>query len=273
LSDRYAVVGNPIAHSLSPRIHTLFAEQTGEPVSYTKLLAPLEDFEAVVRRFFADGGRGLNVTVPFKEQAWALSSERGADAERAGAVNTLSPLPAGGLRGDNTDGPGLLRDLAVNLGVRLREADVLVIGAGGAVRGVLAPLLAEGPRSLRIANRTAARADGLAREFRELGPVVGGGFDAIDGCDFDLLINGSAAGLQGQLPPIPDHALRPGAICYDMVYGPAAAAFLNWAREHGAGLAVDGLGMLVEQAAESFRIWRGRRPDTTPVIARLRAET
>lgn len=270
MTDRYAVVGNPIAHSQSPRIHALFADQTGQDVSYTRILAPLDDFERTVRRFVEEGGRGLNVTVPFKQAAWALAKQRGRLAERAGAVNTLSVLESGELRGDNTDGIGLLRDLTINLRVEIRGARVLIAGAGGAARGVLEPLLAEDPQELVIANRTAERAETLASLFAELGPVAGGGFEAIEDRQFDLVINATAAGLKGETPLIPASAIHRGTWCYDMVYGNGLTPFVRWAQARGAGHAVDGLGMLVEQAAESFYLWRGVRPSTAPVIRALR---
>jgi shikimate dehydrogenase len=270
--DRYAVMGNPIAHSKSPRIHTLFAEQTGQGLCYEAVLVPEDGFAEAVARFQRDGGRGLNVTVPFKQQAWELVDERSPRAALAGAVNTID-LRAGGRRfGDNTDGVGLVRDLTVNNGVILEGREVLVLGAGGAVRGVLGPLLEQRPARLVIANRTPARALELAQLFADLGPVQGGGFPELAGQRFDVVINGTAASLQGEVPPLPDDLLRPGAACYDMMYGDGPTAFVAWAQAHGAAQALDGLGMLVEQAAESFLLWRGVRPDTAPVIAALRSE-
>jgi len=271
VTDRYAVVGNPIAHSRSPRIHALFAEQTGEDIRYEALLAPKDDFAGTVRAFREAGGRGLNVTVPFKQEAWLMATVRGEAAERAGAVNTLSFLDNDLIRGDNTDGIGLLRDLNRNHGVDLGGRRVLVLGAGGAVRGILQPLLAAGPATVVIANRTADRAVALAADFADLGAITGGGLDALDALPgFDVIINGTAAGLTGEVPPIPARALVPGGVCYDMVYDDKPTAFVEWGLARGAGLALDGLGMLVEQAAESFYIWRGQRPDTAPVIASLR---
>lgn len=268
--DRYAVMGNPVGHSLSPRIHALFAEQTGENLTYEAICPPVDGFEGAVRAFQGDGGRGLNVTLPFKGEAHDLADACTERASRARAVNTLTCRPDGGLAGDNTDGVGLLRDLRDNQGVELEGAAVAILGAGGAVRGVLGPLLEAGPMQLVIANRTAERARELATAFADLGPVEGIGLDGLAGQRFDLLINSTSAGLSGGLPQLPDELLRPGAACYDMLYGEAAGVFLGWAREHGARLAADGLGMLVEQAAESFRVWRGTRPATPPVIAALR---
>ena len=266
--DRYAVMGNPIAHSKSPRIHALFAAQTGQAMVYDKLLVELDAFPQAVAEFTAAGGKGLNITVPFKEQAWALANVRSPRAERAGAVNTLRIDGPGRYFGDNTDGAGLVRDLTQNLGVTLGGKRILILGAGGAVRGILAPFLAENPAGLVIANRTADKAAALAREFVSLGEVHGQGFNALPG-SFDIIVNGTAASLQGDVPPIAPACVA-GAQCYDMMYGAQPTAFLRWCQRHGASGAHDGLGMLVEQAAEAFNIWRGVRPDTAPVIAALR---
>jgi shikimate dehydrogenase len=267
--DRYGVFGNPIGHSKSPLIHGLFAAQTGEPLSYETLLAPLEDFPEFARSFFA-AGLGANVTVPFKEQAFALADSLTPRARRAGAVNTLKKLDDGSLLGDNTDGAGLVRDLTVNAGVTLKGQRILLLGAGGAVRGVLEPLLAEQPAALVIANRTVAKAEQLAREFADLGPVVASGFDWID-APVDLIINGTSASLAGELPPIAASLIEPGhTLCYDMMYAKEPTAFNRWAFDHGAARCLDGLGMLVAQAAEAFQLWRGVRPDSAPVLAELR---
>lgn len=270
MTDRYAVIGNPIEHSQSPRIHQAFAEQTGEALNYDRLLGDLDRFEEEVRQFFADGGRGLNVTVPFKERAWAMVDERTRRAEAAGAVNTLIALENGRLHGDNTDGAGLVRDLAVNHGYLLSGSRILLLGAGGASRGVLRPLLEGGPERLVVANRTADKARRLADSLQAEGPVSGCGLDELEGERFDLIINGTAAGLKGELPVLPEHLLAPGGWTYDMMYGSEPTAFVRWGQRHRAGKALDGLGMLVEQAAESFLLWRGVRPDTAPVIASLR---
>lgn len=274
MTDRYAVVGNPIGHSKSPLIHRLFAQQTGQDLDYVTLEAPLEGFSATVPGFFADGGKGLNVTVPFKQQAWSLAASLTPRARLAGAVNTLYFDEAGQLRGDTTDGVGLVNDILNNHQGQIRGKRVLVLGAGGAVRGVLEPILQQQPAILMIANRTVAKAEQLAVDFSALGAakqcVVGGcGFDAID-ASFDLIINGTSASLQGDLPPLPAGVLADGGWCYDMMYGAEPTPFLIWADQQGAAKAVDGLGMLVEQAAESFAIWRGVRPDTAPVIAEVR---
>ncbi|MBV2132450.1 shikimate dehydrogenase [Pseudomonas sp. MAP12] len=267
--DRYCVFGNPIGHSKSPLIHRLFAAQTGEPLSYDALLAPLDDFTGFARAFFAEG-LGANVTVPFKEEAFRLADELTARAARAGAVNTLKKLDDGRLLGDNTDGAGLVRDLTVNAGLALAGKRILLLGAGGAVRGVLAPLLAEQPAELVIANRTVAKAEELARAFADLGPLLASGFDWID-APVDLIVNGTSASLAGELPPIAPSLIRPGhTVCYDIMYAKEPTAFNRWAAEHGAARTLDGLGMLVEQAAEAFFVWRGVRPDSAPVLAELR---
>ncbi len=263
MTDRYAVIGNPIAHSKSPLIHAMFAEQTRQAMSYERILAPLGGFREAVLRFRAEGGRGLNVTVPFKLEAFELADRLSERAARAGAVNTLIFHADGVIEGDNTDGTGLVRDL-LKQGATIEDKRVLILGAGGAVRGVLAPLLAERPRELVIANRTADKAVQLAAAFADLGPVRGCGFDALEGA-FDLVINGTSASLSGELPPLPDDLLAKGAVAYDMAYGSDPTPFQRWAGAHGARLSLDGLGMLVEQAAESFRLWRGVQPDTAPV--------
>ena len=269
--DRYAVMGNPIGHSKSPRIHALFAKQTRQRLTYDAILVDLGGFAQAVGNFQANGGNGLNVTVPFKQDAWDLADERSARAELAGAVNTLVLRADGSRFGDNTDGIGLVRDLRDNLGALLADRRVLILGAGGAVRGVLSPILDERPAELVIANRTVGKAQELAQLFAGRGKIEGTGFEALVGRQFDLVINGTSASLQGELPPLPEGLLAPGAWCYDMMYGKEPTVFMRWAQTHGAQHAVDGLGMLVEQAAESFFLWRGVRPDTTPVIAELRA--
>jgi shikimate dehydrogenase len=268
MTDHYAVFGNPIAHSKSPLIHAAFARQTGQDLDYTALLAPLDGFVECVTAFRAGGGAGANVTVPFKEQAHALATRRTARAEAAGAVNTLQ-FRGAEILGDNTDGAGLVTDLTCNLGVTLQGRRILLLGAGGAARGVVQPLLEHGPAVLFIANRTASRAVELAGRFRHAGPVQAGGYDALAGVAYDLVINATAASLAGELPPLPDGIFAADALAYDMMYG-RDTPFLRLAREAGARTA-DGLGMLVEQAAEAFFLWRGVRPDTAPVIAMLRA--
>ncbi len=268
--DKYAVIGNPIEHSRSPDIHAAFARQTGDVIEYGRILGNLEDFAGDVRRFLAAGGRGLNVTVPFKEQAWRLADELTSRAHTAGAVNTLIRLESNLLRGDNTDGVGLVRDLTVNQGFSLRGKRILVLGAGGAARGIMRPLLEQLPKRVIIANRTAAKAYSLATGFSPYGQVAGCGFDELEGLQFDLVINATAAGLAGEAPAIPDQVLVKGGWCYDMLYGRQATPFQIWGREHQAARSLDGLGMLVEQAAESFQLWRGILPETASVIAIMR---
>ncbi|TBU96559.1 shikimate dehydrogenase [Stutzerimonas kirkiae] len=268
--DRYGVFGNPIGHSKSPQIHRLFAEQTGQALSYEALLAPLDDFEGFARDFFRQG-RGANVTVPFKEQAYRLADQLSERARRAGAVNTLKQLDDGSLLGDNTDGAGLVADLLDNR-VAIEGRSILLLGAGGAVRGVLEPLLAQRPARLVIANRTRARAEQLAEAFAALGEVSASGFDELR-APFELIINGTSASLGGELPAIANEVIRPGhSVCYDMMYGKAATPFNRWAAGQGAAKTLDGLGMLVGQAAEAFLLWRGVRPDSAPVLAELRRQ-
>lgn len=268
--DLYAVMGNPVAHSKSPRIHTLFAEETGQRMEYRAIQVDIGGFPQAVGNFEVAGGKGLNVTVPFKQDAFELVDECSERAARAGAVNTIT-LEHGVRRGDNTDGVGLTADLA-NHGVALEGRRVLLLGAGGAARGVLAPLLERAPTQLLVANRTPEKARELAAAFADLGAVQGCGFEALAGQQFDIVINATAASLEGRVPDLPDGLLAPGVFCYDMMYAARPTAFVEWALGQGAPQAVDGLGMLVEQAAESFFIWRGVRPQTAPVIAALRAE-
>lgn len=268
MTDHYAVIGNPIAHSKSPRIHSLFAAQTGQDIQYDKILG--ESFEKDVREFFKAGGKGLNVTVPFKEQAFAFADELTPRAETAGAVNTLILQEDGRIRGDNTDGVGLVTDLGCNHLFNFAGANILLLGAGGASKGVIRPLLEQAPALLVVANRTASKAIDLASQVSALGLVKGMGLDALQGKKFDLIINGTAAGLSGELPAIPDDCLAEGGWTYDMMYSAEPTAFVKWGQAHHAGKALDGLGMLVEQAAESFYLWRGIRPETSQVIAALR---
>ena len=270
MTDKYAVIGNPIEHSKSPQIHTAFAEQTDEDVSYGRILG--DSFDDDVRAFIANGGKGLNITVPFKEDAWKFADERSPRAETAGAVNTLILLEDGNLRGDNTDGVGLVRDLMENHSVALKNQRILLLGAGGASKGVVRPLLEQKPQQLMIANRTAAKAVILAEELQSIGPVEGCGLQELDGHQFDIIINGTAAGLGGEVPSIPDNCLTPGGITYDMMYSDEPTAFMQWGLDHGAVKALDGLGMLVEQAAESFFLWRNVRPQTGAVIRLLRPD-
>lgn len=267
--DRYAVVGHPIGHSKSPFIHARFAAQTREDVEYGAIDVPPEEFEQAVRSFFEEGGSGLNVTVPHKQRAWEMSDWLSDGAERSGAVNTLFVDDKGRLCGHNTDGIGLVRDITDNHEGEIAGRRLLLLGAGGAVRGVLPALLAQKPASICIANRTVDRAAELAAHFSGQQAIGSCGYDELRGL-FDLVINGTSAGLENELPPLPDALLADGAWCYDMVYGKGETAFQAWAREHGAAQALDGCGMLVEQAAQSFYIWRGAMPATAAVITSLR---
>jgi len=269
--DAYAVMGNPISHSKSPLIHAAFAKQTKQRMNYSAMQVDPGGFEQAVGNFRATGGKGLNITVPFKQEAWALVDERSERATQAGAVNTISFGGDGKTIGDNTDGVGLVRDLIGNNGIALRNSRILLLGAGGAVRGVLGPLIEQRPIEIVIANRTADKAIMLADKFSCHIPVRGCGFQLIGTQPFDLIINGTAASLQGDLPPIPDTAVTSSTSCYDMMYGKEPTVFMQWATEHSAAKVIDGLGMLVEQAAESFYIWRGVRPETGEVIASIKA--
>ena len=269
MSDRYGVIGHPVAHSKSPFIHARFAAQTGEDLVYRAIHAAPGEFADLVTRFQKEGGRGLNVTLPFKQEAFRLCAENSARAQRAAAVNTLC-FDGGVIYGDNTDGEGLLRDLTDNLGAELKGRRVLLLGAGGAARGVLGPLLDAGVAELIIANRTPARAHALRDAFADAGNLRVAGFNALEGGGFDLVINATSASVGGDLPPVPGSALAPGACVYDMMYAAEPTPFVKWGRAAGAARAVDGLGMLVAQAAESFWLWRGVRPDTGPVLAALR---
>lgn len=268
--DRYAVMGNPVSHSLSPLIHAEFARQTGQRLEYTAIQVDEGGFKQAVSNFQAHGGLGLNITVPFKQEAWQLATEHSAEARRAAAVNTLMFRADGVVYGHNTDGLGLVRDLLDNHDIRLARQRLLIMGAGGAVRGILMPLLNQQPHSITIANRTVDKAQELAHDFSDSGTIDGCGYAALTGRQFDIIINGTAASMHGELPPLPDHIFPAGACCYDMMYGPEPTVFLQWAEAQGAAHCLDGLGMLVEQAALSFECWRGIRPDTAPVIALLR---
>jgi shikimate dehydrogenase len=272
MMDGYAVVGHPVAHSLSPRIHAAFAAATGQAMTYRLLEAPVDGFVRIVEAFFAEGGAGLNVTVPFKEQAASWVGELSPAAAAAGAVNTIERLTRG-FRGHNTDGAGLVRDLLRGCREPLAGARLLLIGAGGAARGVLPPLLAQGPTELVLANRNAGRARSLLVDLPADVRVAAVPLGEAAG-PYDVVINATSAGLDGAVASVPAAAVR-GAFCYDLMYAapasPGTTAFCDWALRHGARRAVDGLGMLVEQAALAFAIWRGVEPDTAPVLAALRA--
>ncbi|MDQ6917491.1 MAG: shikimate dehydrogenase [Pseudomonadota bacterium] len=269
--DRYAVIGNPVAHSKSPSIHEAFALQTGQDMSYERLLAPFGEFAATAQRFVAEGGRGLNVTVPFKLDAYALAAQRSVRAQEAQACNTLA-WRDGSWYADNTDGVGLMRDLTHNLGQSLSGRDILLLGAGGAARGILGPLLASMPRSVVLVNRTARRADELAAAYAQRGPVASMSSPQLSGREFQVVINATSVGVSGEVPESlwPASAFAPGAIAYDLVYADTPTPFLRWALQHGAARTADGLGMLIEQAAESFALWRGVRPRTEAVFAMMR---
>jgi shikimate dehydrogenase len=270
-NDRYAVFGNPIKQSRSPQIHSAFAAQTGQRLSYRAQLVELGGFAAAATEFFGGGGKGLNITVPFKLDACRFATELSGRARRAGAVNTLAAQSDGSFYGDNTDGVGLVRDIEQNLAWGLAGKRLLILGAGGAVRGILDPLLKRHPALVVIANRSVDKAEQLAREFADLGELRACSYDALLGNRFDVLINGTSAGLQGDMPPLPDDIVGDGCCCYDLTYGAAPTPFMRWAASQAAWAVADGLGMLVEQAAESFCIWRGVRPSTRPVIEMLRA--
>lgn len=272
MTDRYAVFGNPIEHSRSPAIHAAFAAQFGVDMAYTRQLVAAGGFDAAATDFFQDGGMGLNVTVPFKQDAYRFATRLTARAKRAGAVNTLALQTGRAVLGDNTDGGGLVTDITGNLGWSITDKRVLILGAGGAVRGILEPVLGQHPRELVIANRTVERAQQLVQRFAALGSLSAAGLVNLVGLEsFDVVINGTSASLEGDLPPLPDSLLARNAHCYDMMYGDAPTVFMSWATLRGAVAVADGLGMLVEQAAESFFLWRGLRPATEPVIAALRA--
>jgi shikimate dehydrogenase len=270
--DRYAVIGNPVAHSKSPLIHAAFAQATGQMLTYERLLAPRDGFVATVERFVSEGGKGLNVTIPFKLEAYALARERSTRAASAGACNTLA-WRGDHWYGDNTDGAGLLRDLIRNVGATIAARDVLVLGAGGAARGILQPLLREAPQRVVIANRTPSRAAELAAAFAGMGPLSAIPPAAVAGQRFDVVINATSIGLGNEVPRAlwPAGLFAPGALAYDLVYANTTTPFLAWASEQGAAKTADGLGMLIEQAAESFARWRGLRPDTAPVFALMRS--
>lgn len=271
MTDLYAVFGNPIHHSKSPAIHRHFAEQTHQDMQYNKQLVNEGEFVQSAQDFFAQGGKGLNITVPFKLDAYGFAQKLTARAERAGAVNTLALLSDGTILGDNTDGIGMLHDMH-NLGWELEGKRILILGAGGAVRGVLQPLLEERPAQIIIANRTLSKAEELARQFQDLGNVQARSFEQLAGESFNLVINGTSASLQGELPPLPDNLFAVNAYCYDMMYSAEPTVFLQWAKEKGASQVADGLGMLVGQAAEAFYVWRHIRPEVVPVITSLRRQ-
>lgn len=270
--DRYAVIGHPVSHSRSPFIHGRFAAQTHQSMTYTTIDASPEQFESTVRHFFAEGGKGLNVTVPHKEAALALTDELTPRASRAGAVNTLALRRGGRILGDNTDGAGLARDLLNNHRITIAGRRVLLLGAGGAARGAVAPLLGLRPSEMTIVNRNVLRARELVERFSDMGRLQAVGYHELGNDPYDLVINATAASLAGELPALPPGIVSSRSICYDMYYGRDETPFTRWALQRGCARALMGLGMLVEQAAESFHLWRGVRPDTASVLSDLTAE-
>ncbi|MFA5983099.1 MAG: shikimate dehydrogenase [Methylococcaceae bacterium] len=269
--DRYAVFGQPINHSKSPRIHQLFAEQTGQLLTYTAQEVSASQFKTAVREFFGNAGKGLNCTVPLKQLAWELADNKTPRAQLSKAVNTLALHSDGSLIGDNTDGIGLVTDLTQHHSLQLNGMRILILGAGGASRGILGPLLEQAPKTIVIANRTLAKAVDLAQEFGQA-KVIACGFEDLADQQFELVLNATSASLSNQLPPLPKSLLSPNAVCYDLAYANQATAFVLWGQQQHARKSVDGLGMLVEQAAEAFFIWRGIRPDTKPVLELLNSE-
>ncbi|MEC9314425.1 MAG: shikimate dehydrogenase [Pseudomonadota bacterium] len=272
MTDKYAVIGNPISHSKSPLIHSEFARQTEQDLEYTAIEVAQDALESSLSQLRDILKlKGINITVPFKEQAWQLVENQSNRAKRAGAINTLVFNDDGSMYGDNTDGVGLCRDLTDNNSIELRGKRILLLGAGGAARGVVEPLLGYDPLELFVANRTASKAHALADLFSDLGHIRGGGFEDIKP-PYDVVINATAASLQGEVPPLPDNLLADNAACYDMMYSDSDTAFISWAKQHAAAKTIDGLGMLVEQAAEAFRLWRGVMPDTQSVMALIRSQ-
>lgn len=270
--DTYAVMGNPVSHSKSPFIHAEFAKQTGQRLQYIKIEVPLDGFKEAVLQFQKQGGKGLNITVPFKQQAYELVDQCSERATIAKALNNIIMRPDGSLYGDNVDGVGLARDFISNHNLSLQNKRILIVGAGGGVQGVLEPLLAEKPQEIFIANRTLEKAVQLARDFAKYGNVQGGGFTDLLDKSFDVIINGTSASLKAELPPLPETLIHPEIFCYDMAYDNKPTVFMEWATQLGAKKVFDGIGMLVEQAAESFLLWRGVRPETKPVIEKLQQE-
>lgn len=271
MNDHYAVMGNPIEHSLSPRIHSLFAQQTQQSMSYTSILGDLDEFENQVRDFFLRSGKGLNVTLPFKQRAWKMADQCTPRADFAQAANTLTVLDDGRIQADNTDGAGLLHDLINQYTQLLEGRRILIIGAGGAVRGVLANLLGENPNELVIANRTLSKAQQLAQHFLTQGNIVAANIEDVRG-PFDLIVNGTSASLDQRLPELHDQLVNTHTLVYDMVYANEPTVFMRWGLEQGAHQAADGLGMLIEQAAEAFYLWRNQHPNTAKVMDTLRAD-
>lgn len=275
--SKYAVLGNPVSHSKSPLIHSMFAQQTDQTMSYVAIPLEKNEFEAFVRKFFAEGGAGLNVTVPFKGNAFALAASCSPRAELAQAVNTLFLDDNGRICGDNTDGVGLVSDLKLNNKVAISGQRVLILGAGGAVRGIMAALVYEKAAAITIVNRDVAKAGLLAEEMQSMAPIAAMSYamlqeDANNGRSYDLIINGTSSSLKGEMPKLDAKVIAPGCCCYDLMYSATDTLFLQWAKQEGARKSIDGLGMLVEQAAEAFALWRGVRPNTASVMAHLREQ-
>ncbi len=270
--NQYAVFGHPVKHSKSPRIHQLFAEQTQQQISYSAQDVPAESFDSAINDFFLQGGKGLNCTVPLKELAWQRADTLSDRAKFSKAVNTLVLQKDGALYGDNTDGIGLVTDLTINHDISLSNSRILILGAGGASRGIISPLMEKAPAQLVIANRTVEKAITLSHEFSQLGEITALGYDALKNRQFDLILNATSASLTGKLPPLADNILANNGCCYDLAYANQPTAFVNWGLAHGARKSLDGIGMLVEQAAEAFYLWRGIHPETNPVIELLNSE-
>lgn len=270
--DKYAVIGNPISHSKSPDIHTMFANQTNQAMEYTTIQAEVGSFNQAVQSFIANKGRGLNVTLPFKQDAFRLANHLSDIAQKSGAVNTLIIESNAIIRGDNTDGIGLVRDLKQNLDIPLQQCRILIIGAGGAVRGILPSLFNEKPAAISLVNRTESKTLALTSLFAELYDIKPISFKSLSGHKFDLIINGTSSSLDNTLPPLPDNILEKGGYCYDLMYADKPTIFVKWGFEQGASQSTDGIGMLVEQAAESFFLWRKIRPETQIVIQALKQD-
>jgi shikimate dehydrogenase len=270
--DQYAVFGHPIAHSQSPLIHRLFAEQTGQLMEYKAIDVPAESFKHSLTDYLNRNGRGLNCTVPLKELAFQQVDQLTERAKIGRAVNTIIVQDDGTLLGDNTDGIGLVTDLTRNHQITLRNARILILGAGGAARGIIQPIIEQSPCDLYIANRTVSKAQNLAEEFSNIFPVQACGYDNLAGMEFDIVLNATSASLSNQLPPLPDKLVSHPGCCYDLAYGNEDTAFVKWAKKQQVSLCLDGLGMLVEQAAEAFYQWRQLRPETQTVISQLEAQ-
>ncbi len=272
MTDKYAVIGNPIGHSKSPDIHRMFANQTNQDMAYTALQAEPDQFDSAIDEFISSNGMGLNITLPFKQEAFRLANQLSVHAQRSGAVNTLIISSTGEIHGDNTDGVGLLRDLTKNLNIKVNEARILVLGAGGAVRGILPSLIDEKPVSITLANRTESKAHDIANLFLEVFPISPNRYDQLAGKTFDLIINGTSSSVTHSMPEIPNRILELNGFVYDLMYASEPTPFLKWGISQGASLATDGLGMLVEQAAQSFYLWRSILPETEIVIKTLKQQ-